>query len=643
MGLATRLLSDPDMAEDCAQETIVGAWRRRDQLRDAAALPAWLRRSLVNRIIDRSRRSHDELDIDAIEADWKDDAYSVQPELVLERAELRDELEDALARLPVIYRLPVVLHDALGWTAVEIAQSMDVGLPAAKQRLRRGRMMLVSALASSDGRREASLAQPMRCWQARRHVSAYLDGELDEATKSMVEGHLAGCPTCPPLYTSLVGDPRHDGRTAGHRRGRRGCHRPPHPRAPDPGVGADRADPPIGSLQGRGSLLTSVPLVMRPRPTQPSGRRQLEPDARPALRPVLGADSAAMSLHEGADDREAEAARSGASIPRWVGLIQAIEDPRQILGGNPCAGVLDRDANHRPVRRPTISTTPPPGVCRSALSVRAARTCARRPASASTAQSGPTSADSSMPAGSRPGLEGIHRGLRHFGYLHPLALERQLPSLGHVDGPEVVDDPAEHLRLLADRPQIARLRREYPLLDGPGRAVDHRQRRAKLVDRVLDEPPALLVGALEVRRHRVEGAANLAELVGPPAKARTAVPDRRRQLAREARASWVSGRAIRPAATKPTSEAASAAASAASDERHGRCPAASAAACTPACGPGPAPLPRPWPGTRPTGARAWPGRVRLQLGETPTHDRRRHDRRPPRPSRVRPPRTRGRS
>jgi RNA polymerase sigma-70 factor (ECF subfamily) len=66
-------------------------------------------------------------------------------------------------------------------------------------------MMLVSALAASDGRREASLAQPIQCWQARRHVSSYLDDELDEATKSMVEEHLAGCPTCPPLYTSLVG------------------------------------------------------------------------------------------------------------------------------------------------------------------------------------------------------------------------------------------------------------------------------------------------------------------------------------------------------------------------------------------------------------------------------------------------------
>ncbi len=203
--LASRLVRDPDQAEDCAQETIVGAWRRQDQLRDPAALAGWLRRSLVNRIIDRSRAHHDELDIDAVEADWRDDRYSVAPDRVLERAELRDALEDALARLPVIYRVPVVLHDAVGWTAVEIASAMDAGLPATKQRLRRGRMMLVSALGEDDERRQASLAQPLRCWRARRHISSYLDDELDQTTRTAVEAHLKTCPTCPPLYASLVG------------------------------------------------------------------------------------------------------------------------------------------------------------------------------------------------------------------------------------------------------------------------------------------------------------------------------------------------------------------------------------------------------------------------------------------------------
>jgi len=203
--LATRLVRDPDAAQDCAQETIVGAWRRQDQLRDPAALPGWLRRSLVNRVIDRARAQHDELDIDAVEQDWRDDRYSVDPSAVLDRAELRDELEDALARLPVIYRVPVVLHDVLGWTGPEIASAMSAGLPATKQRLRRGRMMLVSALADDDEKRQVSLAQPLRCWRARRHISGYLDGELDAGTKSAVETHLADCPTCPPLYASLVG------------------------------------------------------------------------------------------------------------------------------------------------------------------------------------------------------------------------------------------------------------------------------------------------------------------------------------------------------------------------------------------------------------------------------------------------------
>lgn len=205
VGLATRLTRDPAVAEDCAQETLIAAWRRYDQLRDPGALRGWLRRTLLNRIIDRARVHHAELDITDVERDWADDTWTVQPERVLMRAEQHEDLEDALACLPVILRVPVVLHDALGWTGAEIAAALGIGLPAAKQRLRRGRMMLVSALAEDDARRQASLAQPMRCWKARRHVSAYLDGELDAPTAHAVETHLESCPTCPPLYTTLVG------------------------------------------------------------------------------------------------------------------------------------------------------------------------------------------------------------------------------------------------------------------------------------------------------------------------------------------------------------------------------------------------------------------------------------------------------
>ncbi len=203
--IARSLTRDRDQAADLAQEALVAAWRRRGQLRRSASLRPWLRRILLRRVVDAARSSRPTLDIAAVEEEWRDDAFTVDPELVVERAELRDELEDALARLPVIYRLPVVLHDAHGWPATEIASALGIGVAAVKQRLRRGRMMLVSALAADDAKRRASLAQPLRCWQARRAVSAYLDGELSAEAAGAVEHHLATCPTCPPLYAALAG------------------------------------------------------------------------------------------------------------------------------------------------------------------------------------------------------------------------------------------------------------------------------------------------------------------------------------------------------------------------------------------------------------------------------------------------------
>lgn len=204
LGLARRLVRDPLEAEDAAQEALARAWSRRKQLESAAVAP-WLNRILVNLVIDRSRSKRNTLDVAEVEDRWRDGDYTVDPESVLARAELRDELEDGLTRLPVGHRIVVVLHDAAGWTATEIAGALDIGVPAAKARLRRGRMMLVTALDENDPRRKASLAQPMRCWEARRQVSSYLDNELDQVSRHKLETHLADCPTCPRLYAALVG------------------------------------------------------------------------------------------------------------------------------------------------------------------------------------------------------------------------------------------------------------------------------------------------------------------------------------------------------------------------------------------------------------------------------------------------------
>jgi RNA polymerase sigma-70 factor (ECF subfamily) len=202
---AMSIARDPSRAEDLTHDTLVRAIERSHQFKgERSKLGPWLRRILHNLAVDTARRSSREVVVDEIEDKWRDDDYTVDPEAVALRSHNRSEIEDALARLPFTYRTAVILHDVEGWTVRQIADLQGVGLPAAKQRLRRGRMALVTAMAEGAERRHLLKGVPMHCWDARQHISDYLDGTLDSQVASTVEAHLETCPTCPPLYAALV-------------------------------------------------------------------------------------------------------------------------------------------------------------------------------------------------------------------------------------------------------------------------------------------------------------------------------------------------------------------------------------------------------------------------------------------------------
>ena len=202
---AVSIVGDRTRAEDLVSDTVLRALERRGQYRAESSLRTWLHRILYHLAIDRARHDSHEVSMDSVEASWHDDRYTVDPSVVVERAQSAEALRETLVHLPEGYRTVLVLHDAEGWPSSEIADVLGISLPAVKQRLRRGRMMLVSALARGEERRVANEGVPLSCWEARKSVSAYLDGELALDERAVLESHLGRCATCPPLYQALVG------------------------------------------------------------------------------------------------------------------------------------------------------------------------------------------------------------------------------------------------------------------------------------------------------------------------------------------------------------------------------------------------------------------------------------------------------
>lgn len=151
-GLALRILADPHLAADAAQDAFLRAWRSLAGFRGDARFSTWLYRITVNAAYDRRRaaRRHDAAPLDGVEDEPVDTAPG--PEAAGELADLRAELEEALSELPIHLRTVVVLKDVCGWSHPEIAHRLGITVPAAKVRLHRARQRLRVRLAHRGSR-----------------------------------------------------------------------------------------------------------------------------------------------------------------------------------------------------------------------------------------------------------------------------------------------------------------------------------------------------------------------------------------------------------------------------------------------------------------------------------------------------------
>ena len=149
-GLAWRLLGDPDLAADAAQDAFVHAYDAIDKYR-GGLFRSWMLRITANAsydILRRAQRRPTEALPDAEEGEAElPDLGAPDPEAEAGRSELYRYLDAALRLLPYDQRTAVVLCDVYGMDYGDVASATRSALGTVKSRIHRGRLRLRELMA----------------------------------------------------------------------------------------------------------------------------------------------------------------------------------------------------------------------------------------------------------------------------------------------------------------------------------------------------------------------------------------------------------------------------------------------------------------------------------------------------------------
>lgn len=205
IGHCYRMLGSPFDAEDAVQETMVRAWRGLDRFDGRSSLRTWLYRIATNvcldTLSDRSRRVRpmeegpvgtvdDELQVRP-RTHWLEPIADVQAipsdvnplEQTMLRQSTRLAFVAALQYLPPRQRAALLLTEVLGWSAAEVAESLEMTVAAVNSALQRARGTLAVRELSPAG--DALSDEQVSLLD--RYVDAFHRYDVDELVALMRE------------------------------------------------------------------------------------------------------------------------------------------------------------------------------------------------------------------------------------------------------------------------------------------------------------------------------------------------------------------------------------------------------------------------------------------------------------------------
>jgi RNA polymerase sigma-70 factor, ECF subfamily len=180
-------------AEDAAQEALIRAWRGMERFDGRASLRTWLYRIATNVCLDAlAERSRRHLPIEERPSGTVHDALSAKPrthwlepvsedravpsdadpaEQAVLRQSIRLAFVAALQHLPPRQRAALLLVEVLGWSAAEVAETLQVSVASVNSALQRARATL-----DARGLQEGHVAESASLDEAQRELlDRYVD------------------------------------------------------------------------------------------------------------------------------------------------------------------------------------------------------------------------------------------------------------------------------------------------------------------------------------------------------------------------------------------------------------------------------------------------------------------------------------
>ena len=155
--LALKLTGNPADAEEISQDVFLTIYQKLDTFRGESLLSSWIYRVTANaafmKLRDRRKRAKVDFDegtsaaagedgMPTVTTTYPQGDWSNTADILMERGELGAKLQDAIAALPEKFKLIFLLKDVQGLANEEIADIVNMSVPAVKSRLHRARLFL---------------------------------------------------------------------------------------------------------------------------------------------------------------------------------------------------------------------------------------------------------------------------------------------------------------------------------------------------------------------------------------------------------------------------------------------------------------------------------------------------------------------